>query len=467
MSVKLKYVLGISFVAGVGLIGSGVAGLPSPSEFKTAIQESAKQVEEAEKIAVLVDEQIVPEPELAPEPPKPFPESEEVSLKVGKGDTLIGLIAKQGVGYTEATYALRELDKVFSVRSARPGQEIKLYLQDHENAEGKTKTHLKAMQLKAGFDEIVELKVEGEFGDNKFAAEKSKLDFDEVLVRSEGVIETSLYQSMKEAGTTDNIIVQIMGILGFVVDFQRDIRQGDSFEVTYKGILDEDGKYLKSKHPTYIKLVLRGSEIELFAFDKGDDSRIEYYQASGESVKSGLLRTPVNGARLSSGFGMRKHPILGYSKMHKGVDFAAPTGTPIYAAGDGVVDKIGKWGAYGNYMRVRHNGVYSTAYAHIHRYAKGMKKGKRVKQGQVIAYVGNTGRSTGPHLHYEVIQNGKQINPRKANIPSKIKKLAGKELETFKLRQGKILAEHGEASTMAELRKTWTAQVDSESPVQN
>ncbi len=220
------------------------------------------------------------------------------------------------------------------------------------------------------------------------------------------------------------------------VDFQRDIQSGSSFEVLYEVFNDEEGHKVRDGDLKYSLLTIGNKRMEIYKFtpNGGEDG---FYTADGRAVRKALLRTPVSGARISSGFGMRRHPIMGYSKMHKGVDFAAASGTPVYAAGDGVIDKIGRFGAYGKYVRIRHNGTYSTAYAHLNKYASGMKKGRRVKQGQVVAYVGSTGRSTGPHLHYETLVDGKQTNPLSIKM-SPGKKLTQVAMKKFEEKKGEI-----------------------------
>jgi murein DD-endopeptidase MepM/ murein hydrolase activator NlpD len=194
---------------------------------------------------------------------------------------------------------------------------------------------------------------------------------------------------------------------------------------------DEDGQMAKTGNISVAEMVLSGQKIRLYRY-KAKDGFVDYYSATGQSVRKALLRTPIDGARISSGFGRRRHPILGYTRMHKGLDFAARRGTPIYAAGDGVVDFAGRNGGYGKYVRIRHTGIYKTAYAHMHRYGKGVRTGRRVRQGQIIGYVGSTGRSTGPHLHYEVHKNGRQVNPRSIKLPSG-RTLKGRELTAFKM----------------------------------
>jgi murein DD-endopeptidase MepM/ murein hydrolase activator NlpD len=268
----------------------------------------------------------------------------------------------------------------------------------------------------------------------------------QTTLKAEGAIYGSFYQSAMNAGVGSRILNKAIKALSYDIDFQRDIKRGDKFVILYDAVA-KGSKVLESYEPKYIKLTLRKREVEIFI--DGD----EYFYRDGSSAKKSLLRTPIDGARITSGFGMRFHPILGYSKMHKGTDFGAPTGTPIYAAGNGTVEKAGYNGAYGNYVRIKHNATYSTAYAHASRIAPGIKAGKTVKQGQVIAYVGSTGRSTGPHLHYEVLQKGAQINPASIKIDFG-NKLTGKALANFKAKQAKILAELEKAPT----RKDYAAQ---------
>ena len=220
------------------------------------------------------------------------------------------------------------------------------------------------------------------------------------------------------------------------MDFQREIQPGDRFEFFYETFHDDRGALAKTGKLFYGRMRLSGETVELYRHELAN-GEWDYYNAKGKSVRKALLRTPIDGARISSGFGKRRHPILGYTKMHRGVDFAAPRGTPVYAAGKGVVEYVGRKGAYGKYVRIRHDKTYKTAYAHLSRYGKGVRKGTRVSQGQVIGYVGTTGRSTGPHLHYEVIKKGRQTNPRKVKLPSGIQ-LQGKDLARFQLAREEI-----------------------------
>ncbi|MCH2038988.1 MAG: peptidoglycan DD-metalloendopeptidase family protein, partial [Rickettsiales bacterium] len=252
------------------------------------------------------------------------------------------------------------------------------------------------------------------------------------FMRAKGTIQSSVYMAAKSSALPEKLILDFICIYSHSIDFQRDIKQGDQFEVLYERQFTIDGKDTNEMSIVFASLTTNGKQREVYRYRDEVTDRYEYYDETGHSIKRGLLRTPINGARLSSGFGMRKHPILGYSKMHKGVDFAAPRGTPIFAAGDGIVTAAKTYGSYGRYIKIRHYNSYSTAYAHLHRFARNIKKGKRVKQGQVIGYVGSTGRSTGNHLHYEVHRNGKHINPKKIVLPAR-SQLKGVELARFQV----------------------------------
>ena len=247
---------------------------------------------------------------------------------------------------------------------------------------------------------------------------------------SENIIKNNLYTSAIESDIDPNTIIEFARIFGFEIDFQRDIRKNDSFRIVYEKYFDENGVFIKNGSIKYAYMNVNGREIALYKF--GDDKSYGYFDANGKSVEKALMKTPINGARLSSPFGMRKHPILGYNKKHLGTDFAAPSGTPIMASGSGTITRA-KWcGGGGNCIKIKHNSTYETIYAHMKNFAKGMKVGKKVRQGQIIGYVGSTGMSTGPHLHYEVIINGKKVNSQKLNLPSG-KVLKNKEREKFEI----------------------------------
>ena len=255
----------------------------------------------------------------------------------------------------------------------------------------------------------------------------------EVVVRN--IIKNNLYSSAIAAGVEPNIIVEFARIYGFEVDFQRDIRKGDWFEIFYEKFEDDNNKVRDTGKIIYASMYVNGEEINLYNFKYKDDE--EYYDIKGKSITKSLMKTPINGARLSSSYGMRKHPILGYNKMHRGTDFAAPSGTPIMASGSGTITRARWCGGGGNCVKIKHNSTYETIYAHMKAFAKGIKEGRKVKQGQIIGYVGSTGMSTGPHLHYEVVVNGKKVNSQRLKLPSG-KTLKGVARENFEMERIKI-----------------------------
>jgi len=255
----------------------------------------------------------------------------------------------------------------------------------------------------------------------------------EVVVKN--IITNNLYSSAVSSGVEPNIIVEFARIFGFEVDFQRDIRKGDWFEILYEKFEDDNKKVRDTGKIIYASMYVNGEEINLYNFRYKNEE--DYYDIKGKSITKSLMKTPINGARLSSSFGMRKHPILGYNKMHRGTDFAAPSGTPIMASGSGTVTRARWCGGGGNCVKIKHNSTYETIYAHMKAFAKGIKEGRKVKQGQIIGYVGSTGLSTGPHLHYEVIVNGKKVNSQKLKLPSG-KTLKGDERKQFELDRIKI-----------------------------
>ena len=255
----------------------------------------------------------------------------------------------------------------------------------------------------------------------------------EVVIKN--VIKNNLYSSAINSGIEPNIIVEFARVFGFEVDFQRDIRKGDWFEVLYEKFVDDNNKVRNTGKIIYASMYVNGEEINLYNFKYKNEE--EFYDIKGKSITKSLMKTPINGARLSSSFGMRKHPILGYNKMHRGTDFAAPSGTPIMASGSGTVTRARWCGGGGNCVKIKHNSTYETIYAHMKSFARGIKEGRKVKQGQIIGYVGSTGLSTGPHLHYEVIVNGKKVNSQKLKLPSG-KILKGEERKQFELDRIKI-----------------------------
>ena len=269
-----------------------------------------------------------------------------------------------------------------------------------------------------------------------FETKTIKKNFKKKLVYKETIITTSLYNNAVRLGIKPNIIIEFARLYGFQIDFQRDIWKNDSFQIIYEEFVDEKDKVVDTGQILFANLNLQNTDYQLYMYEY-DEKKIDYFDENGKSIKKTLMKTPINGARLSSSYGKRKHPILGYTKMHLGTDFAAPKGTPIMASGDGKVTKAGWCGGGGNCVKIKHNRTYQTVYAHMSKFGRGIKKGVRVKQGQIIGYVGSTGLSTGPHLHYEVIENGKKINSQKLKLPSG-KILKGKERKNFEVNKIKI-----------------------------
>jgi len=346
----------------------------------------------------------VAEPELH----KPPPEKKR-SLKVRNGDTLMSMILSAGVAREEAHGAVTALRAVYDPRDLRVGQKIHLTLSKDDN--------LKEMLLDPNVIRQIAVRRDDA---TSFRAFETKRTLNRRLNFARGVIGSSLYKAAVDRDVPLSVLAELVRIYSWDVDFQREIQKGDRFEVAYERFVDDKGDVVRHGEVIYAKLVLSGAEKPLYRFET-KPGRSNYFDDKGHSAKRPLLRTPIDGARLSSRFGKRRHPVLGFSKMHRGVDFAARTGTPIYAAGDGVIVYRGRKGGYGKYIRIRHAGRYNTAYAHMSRYRKGVTVGSRVRQGQVIGYVGSTGRSTGPHLHYEILSNGRQVNPLTVKMPSGIK----------------------------------------------
>ena len=270
---------------------------------------------------------------------------------------------------------------------------------------------------------------------SKFNEEVLVLKLNKKIIYSENIILQSLYKAATDQNIPPNTIIEFARIYGFQVDFQRDIRKGDKFQIMYEVFIDNKDKIIQTGEILFANLKLSGQDNSLYYFDKKGVQG--HYNKNGKSVQKALMKTPINGARLSSSFGMRKHPIDGFNKMHRGTDFAAPKGTPIMASGNGIVKKAGWCGGGGNCVKIKHNSTYETVYAHMSKFARGIKKGVRVKQGQTIGYVGSTGKSTGPHLHYEVIVNGKRVNSQKLKLPSG-KTLKGKDRELFETNKIKL-----------------------------
>lgn len=379
-------------------------------------------------------------PEAAVEPTSPLTKVVEVE----RGDTLIDILLESGVARVDAVGAIDALDGVFQPRDLKPGQEVTIGFEQyghHPAEDGALQLASLGLQPSVERDVIVNRNDGG-----AFVAEATDRPLEMKVALAGAAIESSLFEAGQDAAIPVDILSQAIKAFSYDVDFQREIQPGDRFEIVYERYEDEHGELARTGNVLYAALIQDDSTKEIYRFEP-QDGAADFYNARGESVRKTLLRTPLDVVRISSTFGMRKHPILGYSKMHKGVDFAASTGTPIFAAGDGTIAILGKQRGYGNYIRIKHNAQYATAYGHMSRFAKGLQQGSKVRQGQVIGYVGSTGMATGPHLHYEVLVSGTQINPMSVKLAGR--KLDGKELRRFEALKAEI----------AQLRKTLPDQV--------
>lgn len=343
-------------------------------------------------------------------------------VAVSPGDTLMQLLTDAGAEPSDSQAAITALHAKFNPRKLKVGQEITLTFERNDA----DSYRLFEMSLSPSVEREVNVtRVES----GSFRANEVIREFNIEHARVGGTIDDSLYNAGISAGLTNTLLSEFIRIFSYDVDFQREVQPGDRFELFFERHHDDAGKTMKTGRISVASMTLSGRELRYYFYQPSDGGDADYFTPAGSSVRKALLRTPIDGARLTSGFGMRRHPILGFSLMHKGVDFGAQTGTPIQAAGDGVVEMAGWNGGYGQYVRIKHGNGYSTAYAHMSR--MGVKPGQRVRQGQVIGAVGSTGRSTGPHLHYEVMQNGKQINPTGVRFPSG-RKLEGREFDRFR-----------------------------------
>ena len=356
------------------------------------------------------------------------------TIEMERGDTLGGLLLEEGSSPDDASAVTLALAPVFNAARLRGGQALTLVFKGHHTG-GKYPV-LQSVAFQPSVERTITVT---RLDDGRFEARAQIRALQAKGARAEGVIRGSLYQSALDAGVPDGVIVDMIRIYSHAVDFQREIRAGDSFDVLFTTYTDDSGAALKSGAIDFVQLTLSGERKPLYRFTSRTEGSTDYYTPDGKSGRRLLMRTPIDGARLSSGFGMRRHPVLGYSKMHKGVDFAAPIGTPIMAAGNGIVRKARWFGSFGKYVRIAHANGYETAYAHLSRIAPGVREGSRVRQGQIIGHVGSTGRSTGPHLHYEVMARSRQINPMDVKLPTGTT-LGGAELAAFRVHVARVNA---------------------------
>jgi murein DD-endopeptidase MepM/ murein hydrolase activator NlpD len=353
------------------------------------------------------------------------PKYKKINHKIKSGETFDKILENYFVDKKEIIKIKNSLKKKINLNKLNTQQSIQFSLD-------KTNNKITEFYFQISSTQKIFLKRDN---DDDFDKKIISINLIKEIIYKENLIQQSLYKAATEQEIPANIIIEFARIYGFQVDFQRDIRKQDKFQIMYEIFLNEKNELIETGEILFANLNISGQDNDLYYFD--NEKSEGHYDKNGKSVKKALMKTPINGARLSSPFGMRKHPIDGYNKMHRGTDFAAPMGTPIMASGDGVVKKAGWCGGGGNCVKIKHNSTYQTVYAHMSKFARGIKPGIRVKQGQTIGYVGSTGKSTGPHLHYEVIVNGKKVNSQKLKLPSG-KILKGKERKQFETNKIKL-----------------------------
>ncbi len=352
----------------------------------------------------------------------------EFEYLVKEGDNFEIIINKLQISKKEKEIFIETIKKSKDIKILRPNQKINIKIDKKDKP--------KIIEFIIEISKKKEIRfVRGIDGKN-FKSKLFEKNLKKIVTYKESKITNSLYQSALNLRIKPNIIIEFARLYGFQVDFQRDIWKNDSFQIIYEEFLNEQGDIIETGNIIFANLNLKNEDLKLYRFEY-EKNNIDYFDENGKSMRKTLMKTPINGARLSSSFGKRKHPILGFTKMHTGTDFAAPLGTPILASGDGFIVKAQWCGGGGNCVKIKHNRVYQTVYAHMSKFGRGIKKGVRVKQGQIIGYVGSTGLSTGPHLHYEVIENGKKINSQKLRLPSG-KVLKGNERKNFEVNKIKI-----------------------------
>ena len=355
------------------------------------------------------------------------PRYEKIIIKVKSGDNFQKILNQIEIGSGEKQKILKEVLKKKSVSNLLKGQKIIFKIDKRKSK--------KIIELLIEMSKTKSILYSLNESTDKFQYKEIQKSLKRVVSYKESVISNSLYESSIKNGIQPNVIIDFARVYGFQVDFQRDIWKNDSFQLMYETFLDDNKRIVETGNIIYANLNLQGKDLPLYGFKTKEG--YDYFDNFGKSIKKSLMKTPINGARLSSSFGMRKHPILGFNKMHRGTDFAAPEGTPIMASGDGKIVRARWCGGGGNCIKIKHNSTYSTVYAHLSKFARIAKEGNRVRQGQIIGYVGSTGMSTGPHLHYEVIENGKKVNSQTLKLPSG-KILKGKERERFEIEKIRI-----------------------------
>ena len=355
------------------------------------------------------------------------PRYKNIDHKISSGETFDKILNNYSIPNEEINQIKKKLNSDYDINNLKPNLEIKITIDQSNNK--------KITSFLFPVSRTEKIQLTRNLDNNLFEKKKIVTNLNKKIVFKEGKITQSLYKTAIDLNVQPNVIIEFARIYGFQVDFQRDIRKNDNFQIMYEVFEDDDGKIFETGNIIFADLKLSGKNNALYYFEKKGSEG--HYDENGKSVEKALMKTPINGARLSSAFGMRKHPIDGFNKMHRGTDFAAPMGTPIMASGSGLITRARWCGGGGNCIKIKHNSTYETIYAHMKNFARGIKEGIRVKQGQIIGYVGSTGKSTGPHLHYEVVVNGKKVNSQKLKLPSG-KTLKGKEREIFEVEKIKL-----------------------------
>ena len=354
------------------------------------------------------------------------PRFKKYNHKIKSGETFNNILESYSINVEEINILKKNLIKKININKLNTNQKIQITIDQTNN---------KVKEFIFEISNTEKIYLARENVNKDFSQKILTLKLDKKIIYKENIIKQSLYKAATDQKIPPNTIIEFARIYGFQVDFQRDIRKLDKFQIMYEIFTDKNNKVIETGNILFANLKLSGQDNSLYYFDKKKNEG--HYDKNGKSIQKALMKTPINGARLSSSFGMRKHPIDGFNKMHRGTDFAAPKGTPIMASGNGVVKKVGWCGGGGNCVKIKHNSTYETVYAHMSKFARGIKSGVRVKQGQTIGYVGSTGKSTGPHLHYEVIVNGKKVNSQTLKLPSG-KVLKGKDRQMFETNKIKL-----------------------------
>ena len=355
------------------------------------------------------------------------PRYKNIDHKISSGETFDKILNNYSIPNEEINQIKKKLNSDYDINNLKPNLEIKITIDQSNNK--------KITSFLFPVSRTEKIQLTRNLDNNLFEKKIIITNLNKKIVFKEGKITQSLYKTAIDLKVQPNVIIEFARIYGFQVDFQRDIRKNDNFQIMYEVFEDDDGKVFETGNIIFADLKLSGKNNALYYFEKKGSEG--HYDENGKSVEKALMKTPINGARLSSAFGMRKHPIDGFNKMHRGTDFAAPMGTPIMASGSGLITRARWCGGGGNCIKIKHNSTYETIYAHMKNFARGIKEGIRVKQGQIIGYVGSTGKSTGPHLHYEVVVNGKKVNSQKLKLPSG-KTLKGKERKIFEVEKIKL-----------------------------